>query len=41
MSVIFHSSPNSNLDTLQGISHNLKNLRTQIFVSFLGDVFVQ
>lgn len=38
MSVIFHSSPNSSLDTLQDISHNLKDLRTQIFVSVLGDV---
>lgn len=41
MSVIFHSSANSSLDTLQDISPNLKDLKNQIFISVLGHVFVQ
>lgn len=40
MPVIFHSSPNSCLDPLKGISHLLKDSRTQIFISVLGYVFV-
>lgn len=39
--VISHSYPNSGLDTLKSISYLLKNSRTQISMSVLGNIFVQ
>ncbi|EOB05429.1 hypothetical protein Anapl_04593 [Anas platyrhynchos] len=39
--VISHSYPNSGLDALKSISYLLKNSRTQISVSVLGNIFVQ